>query len=169
MKTQNNKKKTRLCEAKILLYNSALRRTHVWDLATERCSRYKVASTWISDQLSVGLHHLWLEQVILKRSNIKTQKNNRGMELLLFLSAAFTLSTAAPNQHRHIRWDPYHCCTLVGDERSNSTEVIRSTVTYNSFGRDFFIWTYYVCSLGHFLWHVMLNLLQGGSSFWECM
>ena len=84
------------------------------------------------------------------------------MELLLFLSAAFTLSTAAPNQHRHIRWDPYHCCTLVGDERSNSTEVIRSTVTYKSFGRDFFIWTHYVCSLGHFLWHAMLILSFAG-------
>ena len=168
MKTQNNKKKTRLCEAKILLHNSGLRSTHVWDLETERCSRYKVASTWI-----IGPVVCWsppLEKVILKTSNIKTQKNNRGMELLLFLSVAFTLSTAAPDQHRHIRWDPYHCCARVAAERSNSIEVIWSTVTYKlSSGRNFFIWTHYVCSLGHFLWHVMLNLLQGGSSFWECM
>ena len=76
LKNENPKQQenTRVNEEKILLHNSALRRTHVWDLATERCSRYKVASTWI-----IGPVVCWsppLEKVILKTSNIKNQQRD---------------------------------------------------------------------------------------------
>ena len=71
LKYENPKQqqKTRLCEAKILLHNSALRRTHVWDLATERCSRYKVASTWI-----IGPVVCWSPPLVARESDSKKIK-----------------------------------------------------------------------------------------------
>merc|ERR1712107_591984 len=86
-----------------------------------------------------------LEKVILKSSNIKTQKNNRGMELLLFLSAAFTLSTAAPNQHRHIRAAPAFenvCNTAAGAysqaKSSGKSSKIASLTSAKTFYVEFF-------------------------------
>ena len=77
MKTRNNNKKHDCVKQKYFYI------TQLCVGLTCGISRLKGAAgiKWLRpgywDQLSVGLHHLWLEKVILKRSNIKTQKNQQ--------------------------------------------------------------------------------------------